>query len=75
LNAKIFSKSNRFEEKTNHKDAPRKEESALDVSFVGGAGDPKAVHVVSAWVCENNLVPGRLSTEEKSKGNEVFKIT
>jgi hypothetical protein len=37
----------------------------------GKAGDHKAVHVVSTWVCENNLVLGQLPTEKKSKGNEV----
>jgi predicted transposase YbfD/YdcC len=31
--------------------------------------------MVSAWVQENNLVLGQLSTEEKSKGNEVSTIT
>jgi predicted transposase YbfD/YdcC len=38
----------------------------------GKAGDHKAVHEVSAWVCENNLVLGQLSTEEKS--NEITAI-
>jgi hypothetical protein len=37
----------------------------------GKTGEHKAVRVVSAWVGENNLVLGQLSTEEKSKGNEV----
>jgi hypothetical protein len=38
----------------------------------GKQGDHKAVHIVSAWVSENNLVLGQMATEEKS--NEITAI-
>jgi predicted transposase YbfD/YdcC len=38
----------------------------------GREGDQRAVHIVSAWVNENNLVLGQLATEEKS--NEITAI-
>jgi predicted transposase YbfD/YdcC len=38
----------------------------------GKQGEHKAIHIVSAWVNENNLVLGQLATEEKS--NEITAI-
>lgn len=38
----------------------------------GKAGDHTALHVVSAWVAEQNLVLGQISTDEKS--NEITAI-
>ena len=38
----------------------------------GKRGEHKAVHIVSAWVNENNLVLGQVATEEKS--NEITAI-
>ncbi|MDR2070364.1 MAG: ISAs1 family transposase [Treponema sp.] len=48
---------------------------AIDGKTIRGSGkegEHKAVHIVSAWVNENNLVLGQLATEEKS--NEITAI-
>jgi hypothetical protein len=48
---------------------------SIDGKTIRGSGkqrDHKAVHIVSAWVSENNLATGQLATEEKS--NEITAI-
>jgi predicted transposase YbfD/YdcC len=48
---------------------------AIDGKTICGSGKPgehKAIHMVSAWVNENNLVLGQVATEEKS--NEITAI-
>lgn len=35
-------------------------------------GEKKAIHIVNAWVDENNLIPGQLKTDSKS--NEITAI-
>ena len=52
------------------------EEIAIDGKTAKGSRDRKnnrnPLHMVSAWVCQNRLVPGQESTEEKS--NEITAI-